>query len=99
MAANIDREVGAARGAGRAALVERRIREGEVRRITVKQGAHTSVEPPLTAGVVGAALAPMLAAASALAALPTECASEVERDPGRATEAAAAGEPLSAGRG
>jgi hypothetical protein len=38
------------------------------------------VELPLTIGVVGAALAPALAAVGAIAALVTECTVMVERD-------------------
>ena len=50
------------------------INEGNVRRIIVKnKEGKTLVELPLTIGVVGAALAPMLAAVGAIAALVTEC--------------------------
>ena len=55
------------------------VHEGNVRRITIKQGEHTIAEFPLTFGVVGAALAPALAAIGAIAALATECTIEVER--------------------
>lgn len=56
------------------------IAEGNVRRITVrdKQGKNL-VELPLTVGVVGAVLAPILAAIGAIAALVTECTIVVER--------------------
>ena len=53
--------------------------EGNVRRIVIKQGSHPVAEFPLTVGVVGAVLAPMLAAIGTLAALLTECTIEVER--------------------
>jgi len=53
--------------------------EGNVRRIVIKQGARVVAEFPLTVGVVGAVLAPVLAAIGALAALLTECTIEVER--------------------
>jgi hypothetical protein len=56
------------------------IHEGNVRRIVVKQGEHTIAEFPLTLGVVGAALAPPLAAVGAIAALATDCTIEVERE-------------------
>jgi hypothetical protein len=59
--------------------VKRLIHEGNIRRIVVKQNDRTVVEFPLTVGVVGTALAPMLAAVGALAALLTECTIEVER--------------------
>ncbi len=56
------------------------IAEGNVRRITVrdKKGKNL-VELPLTVGVVGAVLAPILAAIGAIAALVTECTIVVER--------------------
>jgi hypothetical protein len=55
------------------------VHEGNVRRISIKQDGHTVAEFPLTIGVVGAALAPALAAVGAIAALVTECTIEVER--------------------
>lgn len=57
------------------------IAEGNVRRITVrdKKGKNL-VELPLTVGVVGAVLAPILAAVGAIAALVTECTIVVERE-------------------
>lgn len=61
------------------ARFEELIHEGNVRRIVVKQGDHTVVEFPLTLGVVGAVLAPVLAAVGAIAALITDCSIEVER--------------------
>ena len=60
------------------------IREGNVRRIVVKHQGRTVAEFPLTAGVVGAVLAPVLAAIGALIALLKDCSIEVERvDAGR----------------
>ncbi len=59
--------------------VKELIHEGNVRRIIIKQGDRTIVEFPLTVGVIGAALAPTLAAAGAVAALVTDCTIEVER--------------------
>lgn len=57
------------------------IAEGNARRITVKNKEGKSlVELPLTIGVVGAALAPLLAAVGAIAALVTECTVVVERE-------------------
>jgi hypothetical protein len=56
------------------------IHEGNVRRVSIKQGDRTIVEFPLTVGVVGVAVAPTLAAAGAIAALITDCTIEVERD-------------------
>jgi DNA-binding Lrp family transcriptional regulator len=65
-------------------LVERikgLVKEGNIRRITIKNkdGKHI-MELPLTFGVVGAVLAPMLAAVGAAAALLTECTMVVERE-------------------
>ena len=59
--------------------VKRLIHEGYVRRVTIRQGENTILEFPLTIGVVGAALAPTLAAIGAVAALITDCTIEVER--------------------
>lgn len=55
------------------------IEEGNVRRIVVKQEDRTVAEFPLTVGVVGTVLAPVLAAVGAIAALLTDCKIEVER--------------------
>jgi Domain of unknown function (DUF4342) len=55
------------------------VHEGNVRRIVVKHEGRTVAEFPLTAGVVGAVLAPVLAAIGALLALKKECTIEVER--------------------
>jgi hypothetical protein len=60
--------------------VKELIREGNVRRIIIKNDRGTTlVEVPLTVGVVGAALAPALAAIGAIAALVTDCTIEVQR--------------------
>ena len=55
------------------------VHEGNVRKISIKQDGRTIAEFPLTFGVVGAALAPALAAMGAIAALVTDCTIEVER--------------------
>jgi len=61
--------------------VKQIIKEGNVRRITIKnKEGKTVIELPLTIGVVGAVLAPVLAAVGAIAALVTECTIVVERD-------------------
>ncbi len=59
--------------------VRKIIHEGNVRRVVIKQGDRVVAEFPLTAGVVGTVLAPVLAAIGALAALLNECAIDVER--------------------
>jgi hypothetical protein len=55
------------------------IHEGNARRIVIKQGDRVVAEFPLTAGVVGTLLVPVLAAVGALVALLNDCAIEVER--------------------
>ena len=55
------------------------VREGNVRRVVVKHDGRTVAEFPLTAGVVGVVLAPVLAAIGALVALMKDCTIEVER--------------------
>jgi hypothetical protein len=60
--------------------VKRLVHEGNIRRITIKDAEGTSlIEIPLTFGVVGALLVPVLAAVGALAALVTKCTIIVER--------------------
>ncbi|HVZ58582.1 MAG TPA: DUF4342 domain-containing protein [Patescibacteria group bacterium] len=56
------------------------LHEGNVRKITIldKNGKEI-VAFPLTIGVVGAVIAPALAAVGAIAALVTECTIKVER--------------------
>jgi len=55
------------------------VHEGNVRRVRVTHEGRTIAEFPLTAGVVGTVLAPVLAAVGAIAAYMTECTIEVER--------------------
>lgn len=62
--------------------VKELIKEGNVRKIIIKDKNQKSlVEFPLTIGVVGVALVPVMAAIGALAALITECTLTVEREP------------------
>lgn len=57
------------------------IAEGNVRKITIKdKNGKELVQFPLTFGVVGALIAPVLAAVGAIAALVTECTISVERE-------------------
>ena len=57
------------------------IEEGNVRKITIHDKAGKEIMSlPLTIGVVGAVLAPVLAAIGALAALIGECSISVERE-------------------
>ncbi len=60
--------------------VKELIKEGNVRRIIIKnEEGKTLVEFPLTIGVVGAALLPVWAAIGAIAALVTKCTIVVEK--------------------
>jgi hypothetical protein len=55
------------------------IHEGNARRIVVKQENRIIAEFPLTAGVVGTLVAPVLAAIGALVVLLKDCSIDVER--------------------
>ena len=55
------------------------IHEGNVRRVVVQHQGRTIAEFPLTAGVVGTVLAPVLAAVGALVALLKDCTIQIER--------------------
>jgi len=56
------------------------IKEGNVRRITITdKNGKTLLNIPLTFGVVGALIAPVLAVIGTIAALVTECTITVER--------------------
>ena len=59
--------------------IKRLIHEGNVRRIIITQDERIVAEFPLTLGVIGVMLAPVLAAVGALAALLSNCAIQVER--------------------
>ena len=61
--------------------VKKLLAEGNIRRITIKnKDGKALVELPLTIGVIGVALAPVLAAVGAIAALVTDCTIAVERE-------------------
>lgn len=61
--------------------VKQIIKEGNARRIIIKgKDNKTIIEVPLTIGVVGIVIAPVLAAVGAVAALVTECSIVVERE-------------------
>jgi len=61
------------------ATIKQLIEAGNVRRIRVRQKDHVIAEFPLTFGVIGTVLAPIVAAIGALTALMTECTIEVEK--------------------
>ncbi len=61
------------------AQLKRIVDEGNARRVVVKQRGKTIAEFPLTAGVIGAVIAPVAAAIGALSALVADCTIEVEK--------------------
>jgi len=62
------------------AKIKELVQEGNVRRVALKnEEGKILVEFPLTLGVVGAVLAPQLAAIGAIAALVTRCTVVVEK--------------------
>lgn len=63
------------------AKVKELIAEGNIRRLIIKnEEGRTMLEVPLTLGLLGAALLPVLAAIGAAAALATRCTIVVERN-------------------
>ena len=63
------------------AKVKQLITEGNIRKITIKDKSGKELMTfPLTIGVVGTVIAPVLAAVGALAALIGECTISVERE-------------------
>lgn len=62
--------------------VKQLIKEGNVSKIIVKdEKSQSLLEIPVTVGVVGAVLAPLLAAVAVIAALATNCTIVVEKKP------------------
>jgi D-aminopeptidase len=55
------------------------IHEGNVRRVVIQHEGRVVAEFPLTAGVVGAVLAPVVAAIGAVVALLKDCTIQVEK--------------------
>jgi hypothetical protein len=63
------------------AKVKQLIREGNARRIIIKDESGKSlIEIPLTIGAIGAVLVPVFAAVGAVAALVTKCTIVVEKN-------------------
>lgn len=63
------------------AKLKKLVNEGNVRKIMIKdKQGKTIAEFPLTVGVVGALLVPVLAAIGAIVALATDCVISVERE-------------------
>ena len=59
--------------------IKRLVEAGNIRRVVVKQRGRTVAEFPLTAGVIGAVIAPVAAAIGAITALVADCTIEVEK--------------------
>jgi hypothetical protein len=59
--------------------VKELVREGNVRRVIIKQEGHTILEIPLVVGVAGVLIAPVWAAIGVLGALIAKCSIEVIR--------------------
>jgi hypothetical protein len=64
------------------------IHEGNVRRVVVQHEGRVVAEFPLTAGIVGAVLAPVVAAIGTLVALLKNCTIQVERENGQESQKA-----------
>ena len=63
------------------AKVKELVKEGNIRRIIISdKDGKILVELPLTIGVIGAVVVPVLAAIGAIAALVTECSITVQRE-------------------
>lgn len=68
-------------GEGIIEKIKQIINEGNVRKITVKsKEGKTIAEFPLTMGVVGTLIAPVLAAISTIIALASECTISIEKE-------------------
>jgi hypothetical protein len=60
--------------------VKELVHEGNIRRLTIRnEEGNTLIEIPLTLGVVGVLLVPVLAAVGAIAALVADCTIVVEK--------------------
>lgn len=80
MTKNTKNETFKVKGDDLLAKVKELIHQGNIRKIIIKDKQGNSIiELPLTIGVVGAVLAPPLAAVGAIAALVSECTITVER--------------------
>jgi len=63
------------------AKIKELLREGNIRRVILKnEDGRTLIDIPLTVGVVGALVAPQLAAIGAIAAMLTKCTIVVEKE-------------------
>lgn len=69
------------------ASLERLVHQGNVTRLRIRKGEKTYLEIPVTAGVIGAALAPQLFVIAGLACLVGRCTVEFQRNEDGAEEA------------
>lgn len=68
-------------GEGLISKIKELIKEGNIRRITIKdKNKKVILDIPLTIGVIGVALIPIFAAVAVIAALFAECTISVERE-------------------
>jgi len=80
MSANKKEETFEIKGEDLLKKIKELIKESNVRKITIKdREGQTLLVIPLTVGVIGALIAPVLAAVGALAAIITECTISIER--------------------
>lgn len=68
------------------------VEAGNVRRVRIRNKSGTIAEFPLTAGVVGAVLAPVAAAIGVIIALIKDCSIDIERTASEPAEPAASTE-------
>lgn len=83
-----------AEGANVLEKIKELIRKGNVRRVIIEHQGKTVAEFPVTAGVVGLVLAPMVAAIGALVALLQDCTIHIERTDVAAGSPADPAEPV-----
>lgn len=80
MSANKKEETFEIKGEDLLKKIKELIKEGNIRKITIKdREGQTILVIPLTVGVIGALIAPVLAAVGALAAIITKCTISIER--------------------
>lgn len=62
--------------------IKKALKKGNATKISIKKNNETIINIPVTAGVVGAVLSPILAAAGVTAALLTQCSVEIQQADG-----------------
>ena len=77
--------------------VRQLVHEGNVRHLVIKNEGKIIMEIPVTVGLIGLALAPLLAAVAAAGALLTNCSIEIIRDPEAPAEPTGHAEPKEEG--